>query len=228
MLDLIRSLAIPNTTKIVLLSLDGLGGLPRPETGRSELETARLPNLGALATEAACGLLRHVAPGVTPGSGPGHLGLFGYDPLAYQVVIGLTRDSATLLGPLETRMRALAAAERYEEAADARARASALARALQRQRQFDTLRALDRLELDSGEHRVVFRGGLLGPLAGVDAGPPDPGPTAPVPTHLADELGCVASWLDAEAARVRVVRCDGQLASPLPRLPRYEPARRPR
>ena len=89
MLELIRSLAIPNTTKIVLMSLDGLGGLPRPETGKSELETARVPNLTALASEAACGLLRHVAPGITPGSGPGHLGLFGYDPLAYQVGRGV-------------------------------------------------------------------------------------------------------------------------------------------
>src|SRR5439155_1561639 len=89
MLDLIRPLVVSNTTKIVLLSLDGLGGLPRPETGRSELETARLPNLDALAGEAACGLLRHVAPGITPGSGPGHLGLFGYDPLAYQVGRGV-------------------------------------------------------------------------------------------------------------------------------------------
>ena len=66
MLDLIRSLAVENTTKIVLLSLDGLGGLPRAETGRSELETARIPNLNALASVAACGLLRHVAPGITP------------------------------------------------------------------------------------------------------------------------------------------------------------------
>ena len=89
MLDLIRSLAVDNTTKIVLLSLDGLGGLPRPETGRSELETARLPHLSALAAASACGLLRHVAPGITPGSGPGHLGLFGYDPLAYQVGRGV-------------------------------------------------------------------------------------------------------------------------------------------
>jgi 2,3-bisphosphoglycerate-independent phosphoglycerate mutase len=89
MLDLIRSLAVENTTKIVLLSLDGLGGLPRPETGRSELESARLPNLGALASVSACGLLRHVAPGITPGSGPGHLGLFGYDPLAFQVGRGV-------------------------------------------------------------------------------------------------------------------------------------------
>jgi 2,3-bisphosphoglycerate-independent phosphoglycerate mutase len=89
MLDLIRSLVVSNTTKIVLLSLDGLGGLPRPETGRSELETAHLANLDALAAEAACGLLRHVAPGITPGSGPGHLGLFGYDPLTYQVGRGV-------------------------------------------------------------------------------------------------------------------------------------------
>ncbi len=89
MLELIRSLAVPNTTRIVLLSLDGLAGLPRPETGRSELETARLPNLSALAAESACGLLRHVAPGVTPGSGPGHLGLFGYDPLRYVVGRGV-------------------------------------------------------------------------------------------------------------------------------------------
>src|SRR6059036_961419 len=89
MLDLIRQLVVANTTKIVLLSLDGLGGLPRPETGRSELETARIPNLTALATEAACGLLRHVAPGITPGSGPGHLGLFGYDPVRFQVGRGV-------------------------------------------------------------------------------------------------------------------------------------------
>ncbi|HBH04797.1 MAG TPA: phosphoglycerate mutase, partial [Candidatus Rokubacteria bacterium] len=89
MLDLVAPLVVPNTTKIVLLSLDGLGGLPRPETGRSELETARLPNLAALAAQAACGLLRHVAPGITPGSGPGHLGLFGYDPLRYRVGRGV-------------------------------------------------------------------------------------------------------------------------------------------
>src|SRR5689334_4870941 len=89
MLELIRPLVVSNTTKIVLMSLDGLGGLPRPETGRSELETARIPNLAGLASEAACGLLRHVAPGITPGSGPGHLGLFGYDPLRFQVGRGV-------------------------------------------------------------------------------------------------------------------------------------------
>jgi 2,3-bisphosphoglycerate-independent phosphoglycerate mutase len=88
-LDLLAPLAITNDTKIVLVSLDGLGGLPRPETGLSELETARLPNLSRLATASACGLIRHVAPGITPGSGPGHLGLFGYDPLRYVVGRGV-------------------------------------------------------------------------------------------------------------------------------------------
>jgi len=88
-LELIRSLAVPNTTKLVLLSADGLGGLPSPDTGRSELETAHLPNLHALSARSACGLLTHVAPGITPGSGPGHLGLFGYDPLRYRVGRGV-------------------------------------------------------------------------------------------------------------------------------------------
>jgi len=73
----------------VLCSLDGLGGLPRPETGKSELETARISNLHALAGRAACGLIRHVGPGITPGSGPGHLGLFGYDPLRFPVGRGV-------------------------------------------------------------------------------------------------------------------------------------------
>src|SRR3954468_3122134 len=89
MLDLIAPLVVQNQTKIVLLSADGLGGLPRPETGKSELETARIPNLDRLAAQGACGLLRHVAPGTTPGSGPGHLGLFGYDPLRYLVGRGV-------------------------------------------------------------------------------------------------------------------------------------------
>ncbi len=89
MLDLIRQLVVPSDSKIVLLSSDGLGGLPRPETGKSELETARIPNLDRLAGAGACGLLRHVAPGITPGSGPGHLGLFGYDPLHYLVGRGV-------------------------------------------------------------------------------------------------------------------------------------------
>src|SRR5262245_24300840 len=88
-LHLLRQLVTARPTKILLCSLDGLGGLPRPETGKSELETASIPNLHALATRSACGLIRHVGPGITPGSGPGHLGLFGYDPLQYPVGRGV-------------------------------------------------------------------------------------------------------------------------------------------
>ena len=72
-------------SKMVLLVADGLGGLAHPDTGKSELETAHTPNLAALAQKSACGLTTPVLPGVAPGSGPGHLALFGYDPLKHQI-----------------------------------------------------------------------------------------------------------------------------------------------
>ena len=70
-------------SKIVMLVADGLGGLPHPDTRMSELETAHIPNLNALAQRSACGLTTPVEVGVAPGSGPGHLALFGYNPLKY-------------------------------------------------------------------------------------------------------------------------------------------------
>jgi 2,3-bisphosphoglycerate-independent phosphoglycerate mutase len=88
-LDLARQLVTRNDTKILLAVVDGLGGLEHPDTGRSELETADTPHLDRLAAESACGLTVPVAPGVTPGSGPGHLALFGYDPLRYTVGRGV-------------------------------------------------------------------------------------------------------------------------------------------
>lgn len=80
-LDLIKQISRHTDSKIVLLVIDGLGGLPHPETGLTELETAETPNLDALAAKGICGLIDPVAPGITPGSAPGHLALFGYDPV---------------------------------------------------------------------------------------------------------------------------------------------------
>ncbi len=79
----------PGDSKILLLVLDGLGGLPLETGGRTELETARTPNLDALLREGGCGLHDPVAAGITPGSGPGHLGLFGYDSLVYTIGRGV-------------------------------------------------------------------------------------------------------------------------------------------
>ncbi|TMB67553.1 MAG: 2,3-bisphosphoglycerate-independent phosphoglycerate mutase [Chloroflexi bacterium] len=88
-LELARELAQEADTKIVLFVMDGLGGLPHPETGRTELETAYTPHLDMLARESACGFTVPVGVGVTPGSGPGHLALFGYDPLRFNIGRGV-------------------------------------------------------------------------------------------------------------------------------------------
>lgn len=87
-LDLMRELSIPGKTKMVLLVMDGVGGLPGPN-GLTELEAAHTPNLDALARKSLCGLSTPVAPGITPGSGPGHVGLFGYNPLEWEIGRGV-------------------------------------------------------------------------------------------------------------------------------------------
>ena len=83
--EMVPGLATQTDTRIVLVVADGLGGLPHPDTGRSELETAATPHLDRLAAQSALGLIDPVAPGIIPGSGPGHLALFGYDPLVHQI-----------------------------------------------------------------------------------------------------------------------------------------------
>lgn len=88
-LSQIQRLIKPSDTKIVLLVPDGLGGLPNETDGRTALEAADTPNLDELAGRSMCGLIEPVGPGITPGSGPEHLALFGYDPLLYQIGRGV-------------------------------------------------------------------------------------------------------------------------------------------
>ena len=88
-IEMMQDLSVKNDTKIVLLVLDGLGGAPTEPGGPTELEAARTPNLDALASRSSCGLSIAVSQGITPGSGPGHLSLFGYDPLRYEIGRGV-------------------------------------------------------------------------------------------------------------------------------------------
>jgi 2,3-bisphosphoglycerate-independent phosphoglycerate mutase len=93
---LTRELHVKNNTKIVLYVADGLGGLPQQPGGLTELETANTPHLDALAKIGVCGGSIPVCPGISPGSGPGHLGLFGYDPITH--LIGRGALEATGIG----------------------------------------------------------------------------------------------------------------------------------
>jgi 2,3-bisphosphoglycerate-independent phosphoglycerate mutase len=85
---LLPDLITSSDRRILLIVVDGLGGLPGPE-GKTELESASVPNLDALAGRSVCGLSVPIAPGVSPGSGPGHLAVFGYDPLKFQIGRGV-------------------------------------------------------------------------------------------------------------------------------------------
>jgi 2,3-bisphosphoglycerate-independent phosphoglycerate mutase len=88
-LEIIQSLIKQNQTKIVFLVIDGIGGLEEEKTNKTELEVANTPNLDQLTAEGICGLQAPVHVGITPGSGPGHLGIFGYNPIKYQVGRGV-------------------------------------------------------------------------------------------------------------------------------------------
>jgi DNA polymerase-3 subunit epsilon len=155
-----------------------------------------------------------------------------YRAVVDAVVRGLTVDPSALLAPLDARMRALAELERFEEAADVRDRASALASAIRRQRRLDGLRRAGRVVVEvPGRGGIELHGGLLvrswtgdQPLALDTCATQDPTEACgPLPRHLADEVAVVAQWLEREAAHVRLVSCSDELASPAGRVPHFEP-----
>ena len=108
--EVLHSLAVQTDTKLVMVVIDGIGGLP--VRGKTELETAKNPNLDRLAPTAICGLIDPICYGITPGSGPSHLALFGYDPFRYEIGRGvmealgiglkLTKDDLTARGNFAT------------------------------------------------------------------------------------------------------------------------------
>ncbi|CAM8631429.1 DNA polymerase III epsilon subunit, exonuclease domain [Acidimicrobiia bacterium] len=164
----------------------------------------------------------------------------GVDPEDYRRVVertvrGLTTEPDLLLAPLVARIAVLADEERFEEAADMRDRADALASALSRQRRFDRLRNAGRLRLelpDQGgaeleEGRLVRAWGpgdvfddegvIIGKLFA------EPATLPPLDRELADELNCVAAWLDRSAHQLSLDHCDGIFVSALPQLPSFAP-----
>src|SRR5438128_9627555 len=209
--ELIRDLREDNGSKIVLLVADGLGGLPLEPGGKTELETANTPNLDAVARAGVCGLSIPVLPGITPGSGPGHLGLFGYDPLEYRIgrgileALGINFD----VGPRDVAVRGnFCTVDATGKITDRRAgrppteRCVAMCRLLQQIR----VSGVEVFVEPVREHRfvVVFRGDDLGDAVN-DTDPQQTG-HAPLPAKGADPAGentarAVNAFV-AEAARL--------------------------
>ncbi len=210
---LLRQITVPGTSKIVLLVMDGLGGLPRPETGRSELEEADCPTLDRIAREGACGLTVPVGLGITPGSGPGHLALFGYDPVRYDIGRGVLEATGIDFDLQDTDVAArgnFCTVDRNGLITDRRAGripTEESARLVERLRQIQ-LPGVETFVEPVREHRfvLVLRGeGLSDRLSGTDPNreghPPLPvNPLEPAATETAALLN---RWID-EARRLLV------------------------
>jgi len=198
-LDLVRELAEQAASKIVMLVADGLGGLPLEPGGKTELETAATPNLDRLAARGTSGSSIPVLPGITPGSGPGHLGLFGYDPLEFKIGRGALEATGIgfELGPDDVAARGnFCTLDAAGLIADRRAGRIAS------EESFKVVERLQAVKIPGvetfvkpvKEHRfvVVFRGqGLDGGVADTDpqavgVAPLDPRPLAPAAARTAE------------------------------------------
>ncbi len=210
---LLKEIVIPGTTKIVLLVMDGLGGLPRPQTGLSELETADCPNLDELARGGVCGLTVPVGTGITPGSGPGHLALFGYDPIKYDIGRGVLEATGIdfALDPSDVAARGnFCTVDDSGLLTDRRAgripteEATELVAMLREIR----LPGVEALVEPVREHRfvLVLRGeGLSDRLSGTD--PNREGlpalPVTPLATEAVETAALVNAWVEEARARLR-------------------------
>jgi 2,3-bisphosphoglycerate-independent phosphoglycerate mutase len=234
--ELTRELVVRNDSKIVMLVADGLGGLPLAPGGLTELETARTPHLDALARDGISGGSIPVKPGITPGSGPGHLALFGYDPLVYR--IGRGALEATGIG-FELTARDVAARGNFctldaqGNIADRRAgRISTEASAPLARRLRDVrIGGIEVFVEPVKEHRfvVVFRGdGLAGDVHDTDPQATGVPPLAPRATNAAGEATARAAAefiAQAQQLLAREKQANGLTLrgfSARPALPSYE------
>ena len=207
--DLVRELVEKNRTKIVMLVADGLGGLPLEPGGKTELETASTPNLDRLAARGTSGSSVPVLPGITPGSGPGHLGLFGYDPLVFRIGRGALEATGIgfELGPRDVAARGnfctLDAAGRITDRRAGRIPSEESFRVVERL-QAVRIDGVETFVKPVKEHRfvVVFRGeGLDGGVADTDPQATGVPPLAPQPATAA-----AARTAEVAAAFVREAR----------------------
>lgn len=207
--ELIKSISRVSPTKIILLVIDGLGGLPRPETGKTELETASTPNLDKLAAKGACGFIDPVGPGITPGSAPGHLALFGYDPICFNI----GRGALEAVGiDFDLQPGDVAARGNFCTVDEAGLITDRRAGRISTEKCAELCRLLDGLTIDNvkilvcpvREHRLVavFRGDDLSPDI-TDSDPQQVGAVPKVITALCPEAGGLAGIANQFAAQAK-------------------------
>ena len=234
--DFLKKLIVPAETKIFMLIMDGLGGLPKEPGGLTELESADKPNMNALALHSALGLSSPAGPGIAVGSGPGHLAIFGYDPIENEIGRGALEALGVdfELGPDDVAARGnFCTVDENGILIDRRAGRIATPQAMQLAEILNKIR-MDGVELfirPVKEHRFAFviRGEGLG--AGVTKTDPLTDGVAPLAaTGLDAPSQRTAEIVNRFIEKVRVALADEQPANmillrgfdKLPALPKYQ------